>query len=355
MGISKIMSSKPAVSVIVPIYNVAPYLRYCLDSLIGQTYSDIEIIGVDDGSTDESGAILDEYAAKDTRVTALHQENAGVSAARNAGIEIAKGEYLAFVDGDDWMDLKGYENLLKKIQTPHPDIVIFQNRSVENGTIWNNFSDETMEEHNPPFNDLVMKYGAQVTSKLFRRQFIRQADVAFIVGVRFGEDTIFCTESFAKAENILLLGRCYYFYRLFRSGSAMDSFFSVREILKTKRALEQRPFYNTISLEKKIIIDVSFCGAFLYRLHLQNAREFAVLEEYLRDLEQAYDKKSLAEFKSYAKFKKEVREKDSFNDKVSFWQKVFSIKNSRDKKYKVVRFLGAVFKFERKTLRVAVF
>lgn len=91
----------PKFSIIIPVYNVAPYLRECLDSVLSQTVVNWEAICVDDGSTDGSGAILDEYAAKDERVRVIHQKNAGVSAARNAALDVAKGDWLWFVDGDD--------------------------------------------------------------------------------------------------------------------------------------------------------------------------------------------------------------------------------------------------------------
>ena len=92
---------KPFFSIIIPVYNVAPYLHECLDSVLAQTFTDWEAICVDDGSTDGSGAILDEYAAKDRRFKIIHQENAGVSAARNVALALAHGEYVAFVDADD--------------------------------------------------------------------------------------------------------------------------------------------------------------------------------------------------------------------------------------------------------------
>ena len=91
----------PFFSIIIPVYNVAPYLRECLDSVIAQTFTDWEAICVDDGSTDGSGAILDEYAAKDKRFRVIHQKNAGVSVARNAAIELMHGDWFLFVDADD--------------------------------------------------------------------------------------------------------------------------------------------------------------------------------------------------------------------------------------------------------------
>lgn len=106
------MEQGPKISIIVPVYNVAPYLRQCLDSLVGQTYRDIEIICVDDGSTDESGEILDRYAADDPRIRAIHIENSGVSAARNLALDHAAGEYVIFVDGDDWIETNTCETVL---------------------------------------------------------------------------------------------------------------------------------------------------------------------------------------------------------------------------------------------------
>lgn len=96
--------SQPEISVIVPIYKVEPYLCRCVDSILGQTFSDLEVLLVDDGSPDGCGAICDEYAKKDARVRVIHKPNGGLSSARNAGIEAAKGAWIAFIDGDDWID-----------------------------------------------------------------------------------------------------------------------------------------------------------------------------------------------------------------------------------------------------------
>ncbi len=104
------------ISVIVPVYNVASYLRRCVDSILGQTYENLEIILVDDGATDNSGAICDAYAAKDFRVQVIHKPNGGLSSARNAGIDAARGEYLAFVDSDDWLEPETYAYLLGLIR-----------------------------------------------------------------------------------------------------------------------------------------------------------------------------------------------------------------------------------------------
>lgn len=104
------------ISVIVPVYNVERYLRRCVDSILDQTYENLEIILVDDGATDSSGAICDDYAGKDPRIQVIHKRNGGLSSARNAGIDASSGEYLAFVDSDDWIEPEMYSYLMGLIQ-----------------------------------------------------------------------------------------------------------------------------------------------------------------------------------------------------------------------------------------------
>ncbi len=126
-------SEKPAVSVIVPVYNVEPWLRRCVDSIIHQTLRNIEIILVDDGSTDGSGAICDEYAAMDARIRVVHQENAGLSEARNAGIDRARADYLMFVDSDDWVEPDFCRIPYDIAREQQADLVMFQFRRIRNG------------------------------------------------------------------------------------------------------------------------------------------------------------------------------------------------------------------------------
>ena len=118
------MLRQPLISVIVPIYNVEKYLQRCIDSIINQTLKDIEIILVNDGSTDNCGNIIDEYAKQDERIVAIHKENGGQSSARNIGLDIAKGKYVGFVDSDDWISNDMYELLYKSITEDNYDIAV---------------------------------------------------------------------------------------------------------------------------------------------------------------------------------------------------------------------------------------
>lgn len=117
--------NSPIISVIVPVYRVEPYLRRCLDSIVNQTYRNLEIILVDDGSPDRCGEICDEYAVVDKRIIVIHQENKGLSEARNSGLDIATGSFILFIDSDDWVAINTCESALQHILEQHADMVCF--------------------------------------------------------------------------------------------------------------------------------------------------------------------------------------------------------------------------------------
>ena len=114
----------PKISVIVPVYNCKKYIKKCVDSIINQTFKDLEIILIDDGSTDESGKICDELKLKDSRIKVIHQENKGVSAARNEGVKASSGDYISFVDGDDYLSEDMYEFLYDNLKKSGADISV---------------------------------------------------------------------------------------------------------------------------------------------------------------------------------------------------------------------------------------
>lgn len=136
-------ASKPLVSIIIPIYKVEPFLKCCLDSVTNQSYPHLEIILVDDGSPDNCPKICDEYAAKDSRIIVIHKGNGGLSDARNAGLDICKGEFISFVDSDDWVDKEYIESLLNIAIHEEAEIVIGGFRTVYN---------TCKKENNQPFN-----------------------------------------------------------------------------------------------------------------------------------------------------------------------------------------------------------
>lgn len=128
------MENTPLLSVIVPVYNVEDYVGRCVDSILNQTYRNLEVILVDDGARDSSGAICDAFQEKDSRVRVIHKENGGLSSARNAGMDVAAGEYITFVDSDDWIEPDAYEHLLGLIERYQVKLVCGGNYNVDGAT-----------------------------------------------------------------------------------------------------------------------------------------------------------------------------------------------------------------------------
>jgi len=128
------------ISIIVPVHNSQDYLDTCLRSICNQTYNNIEIIIIDDGSSDNSGILCDTYASDDSRIRVIHKKNTGLVAARKTGIENARGEYITFVDSDDYIDLDSYETLMRKLDMRKPDIILYN--------LVEEYPDHSCEKHN---------------------------------------------------------------------------------------------------------------------------------------------------------------------------------------------------------------
>lgn len=224
----------PFFSIIIPVYNVAPYLRECLDSVLKQTFTDWEAICVDDGSTDGSGAILDEYAAKDKRFRVIHQANAGVSAARNLALEITKGKWVCFLDGDDLFEKSALEQISKIIiRSPNVDIVKMGLVQYINGQSVSWVGNNTGKE-------VVYNVECFLHSSVLGGWFCQRCYKSTLIsGLRFpllrnGEDVVFLAQCNSKAKNIVVSDRILYGYRQ-REGSASrlkSSLVLVRQIMK---------------------------------------------------------------------------------------------------------------------------
>lgn len=221
------------ISVVVPVYNVEMFIRTCLDSLAGQTYHNIEIILVDDGSQDQSGSIIDEFAENKHNVISLHQPNSGVSLARNLGLSHATGEYILFVDPDDWIELDCCARLAEVVQMKPYDIVFFMDRTINEKT---GDSSEFARGNNRELciEDIqVLQYSnmcAEYRStgfhsgtpwgKLFRKSFLTENSFRFTAGVVKAQDVLFCTQCYEAVRLAYCLDYVGYNYRLMSEGSS---------------------------------------------------------------------------------------------------------------------------------------
>lgn len=213
------------ISVIVPVYNAEKYLRECVESVLHQTLSDLELLLVDDGSTDSSPALCDTYAAQDHRVRVIHKQNGGVSTARNAGLDAAKGDYIAFVDSDDYIALDMYEKLLSKAEAYACDVVMcdclkeFPDHSelYTHDIRGGHYDRQQLETEYFPHLLMMenVEYPATISNwlLLFRRELAEQ--VRYLSGVRYSEDLLFGAELMYRAGSFhYLKGQAYYHYRM---------------------------------------------------------------------------------------------------------------------------------------------
>ena len=190
------MRERPLISVIVPIYQVEKYLEQCLDSILNQTYRQLEIILIDDGSTDRCGDICDRYASQDSRIKVIHQTNQGLSAARNAGMDMATGEFISFIDSDDYIDPHFYEKMVQGfLNYPEAPIIVCLTYKDENGCI--SYYNPNWHTTQPIFHSsftlcedclLGKVTGVTVWNKLYRSILLK--DIRFRVGRNF-EDLFF--------------------------------------------------------------------------------------------------------------------------------------------------------------------
>lgn len=207
--------SRPKVSIGVPVYNTESYLRQCLDSLLSQTLQEIEILLVDDGSTDNSGSICDEYAEKDSRVRVFHKENGGLASVRQYALERATGEYFIACDSDDWVEPMMYAELYKVARKEDADIVMcdfFYNypngRQIRAQNVSEDCSQDALTR-----DVLMRRLLGSVWSKLFRRELFSHYHLSWEKDIDLGEDVLIFLKSLQYPLKIICVPDAFYHYR----------------------------------------------------------------------------------------------------------------------------------------------
>ncbi len=223
------------ISIIIPIYNVEEYLPRCIESVLAQKNIDLEVLLINDGSTDGSGDLCNDYAKKDDRIKVFHQVNSGVSSARNSGIKYSTGDWICFVDADDWIERDSLSIIINEIGSKEIDFIIARSYINRNGM-------PIIERY--PFGegvvgeifkgtDLFIQEGysrGSVWGVIYRRLFLMQNELSFPLKLKNGEDSIFCSLCAIYAENVSFLN--IHLYNVFeREGSASRSW-SLERIMK---------------------------------------------------------------------------------------------------------------------------
>lgn len=214
------------ISIIVPVYNAEKYLPICLDSIVSQTYKNLQIILVDDGSTDKSSKICDTYAEADSRILTIHQENHGAVYARNIGIENAEGEYIAFADADDWLESNMIERLYKSLMINDADVSMCGRRedtgstsiSVNHEFLVGYYDKNKMIEEIYPnmiVNTSFFQWGIfpGLWDKLFKKELLKRMHADVDIRITMGDDALCIYPYLLKANSIYILDECLYHYR----------------------------------------------------------------------------------------------------------------------------------------------
>ena len=336
------------ISIIIPVYNVENFLEKCLDSVINQTYKNLEIICVNDGSKDNSLKILNEYAKKDERICVVNKKNGGLSSARNAGLDIASGKYCYFLDSDDWIELNTIELLVEKMTTNDVDVVVHgiknicydeQSRQiVQDCENWLNSFNKEQGVFFVPL-EINEKIPCVAWNKLYKMEIINKYNCRFPEGL-INEDEAFIWTYMIHCDKYYYLDLLLYNY-LRRSDSIMgkkDTTIKVLDILKIQEIIYQTVFINNkIDMYKEVLTKN-------YIVQLNHLFSY---------LPKKFEKQALNLIKKYmTEINSDDRIRETYNRlkiqrRKEMFEKLFSIKTSDDRKRKILTILGFKIKFKR--------
>lgn len=337
------------ISIIIPVYNVENYLKDCLNSIINQSLSDIEIICVNDGSVDNSLNILQDYASKDNRFVIINQENCGQGIARNKALDVAKGKYISFVDPDDWIEDGALEDLYNFAESNNADVVQFDFRNYDD--VFKDFKDVCLADnlkkiYKSDFSNLkvfnwrdfkdicLQNLDLHAWTRLYKNDFVKHYKLRFAPTKR-AEDHLFVIGALLACDSIYYYKKCFYNYRN-RANSTVNS-----------KSRDNFQIFKILDLIKDLIV------SFGYYVELEN--EFEI---YKRTILEWHYKQTLPEdLDKYMEMCKQYLSDESLkimmkniNKKRSFLENIFSLKNKRENgvKYKIITILGFSFSIPKK-------
>lgn len=282
--------NNPLISIIIPIYNVEQYLEQCLDSIVNQTYQNIEVLLIDDGSSDTSAEICKKYSEKDSRVHFYSREHEGPAEVRNYGLKKAKGDYIGFADSDDYLDLSMYQQLYEISKKHDADISItnyafFENDEVQSqnvtGKVFSFDKEEILKLYIEENSEYMIT--PSVCTKLFKKEIV--SGLEFPKGRICAEDFLFVTQAFVKAEKITYLDKKLYFYRQ-HSGSTMHNVLLMERRIKDEIELYEKRVNVMEEYGNKELISSAECA--MYKRMILRYGELiksrAVNSEYMQSL-----------------------------------------------------------------------
>lgn len=274
--------NNPLVSIVIPAYNVENYISQCINSCVKQSICQIEIIVVDDGSTDSTGEILEEWSQKDSRIKIIHQDNGGVSVARNSGIDNSSGDYITFVDGDDFLATDYIAYMLQLIQKDDSDFGISLNCYTKNGE-----KQVRQEEYNviKPEEAVTLLLSPRIIvgcwNKIYKRNFIDREQLRFSTDLFYGEGLSFITSVAQKSNHVAVGNRKTYYYRRNNQTSATTKF-KIESIYNGERSIErieENLLFHTEPIQHMLLLHRSmyYIGAIV------KLEEYGMVKKYYND------------------------------------------------------------------------
>lgn len=319
----------PKVSVVIPVYNVEDYLSECLDSILNQTLSDIEVICINDGSTDDSMKILEEYANKDDRMQVYSQENSGHAVATNKGMSYARGKYLFLMDSDDTLELTALEQTYNLAEEYGVDFVIFKARNYDESKqefteVLSYSMDELCEEVGDKvftyedIKDLVFTMSVTPWSKLYNRQFIEKHAIEFPEGLIF-DDNIFFWEALFNSEKLIFLDEFLFKRRYYPTSSTNNGDLRFLDSL-TITKLKWKTFkkYGQFDYHKTNLYNSKISTAYMRYVYIKNEYK----EIFFKEMQKEF-KKMLQDEEVYNDFMNELTENNE-----NIFRQVLSVENS---------------------------
>lgn len=261
----------PLISIIVPIYNVETYLHRCLNSILEQTFTDFEVLLINDGSTDNSGVICEEYAQKDKRFKVFHKENGGVASARQVGIDKAIGEYSIHADGDDWMEKDMLSDMYKIITTQKADILIsdfYVDFPTKNEITYRLQKPSNLNHSTINKEILSNQLFGSLWHKLIRHELYKLYEVKFLPNINYCEDVLVLSQLLKHPLSIAYHNKAYYHY-------CMDNLNSITRNYTKDTYIQRKNYYEQL----KQIIDLN-----LYHKELEHVQNVVFYEAYINNV-----------------------------------------------------------------------
>lgn len=367
------MTSKIKVSIITPVYNVEKYLEKCIKSVTNQTLKDIEIFLIDDGSSDRSWEIIQKFAKEDKRIIAIQQENSGAAVARNRALELAKGEYIGFVDSDDYVDTDYFEKLYKTAIDSNADIArAYVKSEIETSEDYQMVHSTKGYDryYNVRSKASVLKNKLNLTSSnwlaIYRRSVLTKNKIRFIPEIRTGQDNIFNLHvSYFANKVVFVEGEHSYYHMNRRDGSLMTGFnFTTGGLISRALVAEETVrFLNSVEdYDEEVYVfrvkDVfDFFHSRLLKTNIDNESRRKLVEILVPVWEQVKHKKSVINLmKRDARFLTALGNKDSLNNYISYFVPIRRVLSKAEKKRQsmtgMIRQNGPVYKILRPPVHI---